>query len=318
MLWMIQNLSWRYKIRILRLKWKIIFILLTVLSINLLAGCSPDTDNGTNNNAKTEVGEKEGEKTVNIVYVDWESETASAHVVKAVIEEKLGYQCELLEVSAIAMWESIAASEQDGMVAAWLPYLHQDYYKEHQDQIIDLGPNLEGAETGLVVPDYVPIDSIEELNEYANDFDHKIIGIDPEAGIMSATETVLEEYDLEDFELVTGSDYTMTTTLEGAIEEGRWIVVTGWTPHWKFAQWDLKYLEDPRGVFGEEEYISTMVRKGLKEDMPDVYSFLDNFNWTSEDMGEVMLWFQEADTSPEEAANRWIEKNKETVSGWIN
>ena len=134
---------------------------------------------------------------------------------------------------------------------------------------------------------------------------------------MSTTEKVMDEYSLDEFELITGSDYTMTSALESAVEDEEWIVVTGWSPHWKFARWDLKYLDDPREGYGEEEYISSMVRENLEEDMPEVYTFLNNFYWYPEDMGEVMLWIQEEDLSPEEAASQWIKENQDTVEEWL-
>ena len=77
--------------------------------------------------------------------------------------------------------------------------------------------------------------------------------------------------------------------LGDAIRNEEWIAVTGWTPHWMFARWDLKYLEDPEGVFGEAEEIHTLTRVGLKEDMPEVYAFLDNFQWPLEKCKR--LWF---------------------------
>lgn len=262
--------------------------------------------------------EPEANETVRIAYVDWVSEVASAHVVKVVLEEKLGYNCELLSVTAVSMWESVAAGDQDAMVAAWLPTLHQSYFESVKDEVEDLGPNLEGVEMGLVVPSYVPIDSIAELNEYAEEFDSKVIGIDPEAGLMGNTEEAMEIYELDDrFELVSGSDLTMTSALEIAYDEDRWIVVTGWTPHWKFARWDLKYLDDPENVYGEAEYIGTIVRQGLADDMPEVYAFFDNFYWTAEDMEQVMLWFSEEDLSTEEAAKRWVAENSDLVDQWL-
>jgi glycine betaine/proline transport system substrate-binding protein len=94
------------------------------------------------------------------------------------------------------------------------------------------------------------------------------------------------------------------------------VVVTGWTPHWKFAKWDLKYLDDPEGIYGGEEYISTIVRQGLKKDMPKVYDFLDNFYWTPEDMSQVMAWIQEG-MQPYNAANKWIDENPEKVQSWL-
>jgi glycine betaine/proline transport system substrate-binding protein len=133
---------------------------------------------------------------------------------------------------------------------------------------------------------------------------------------MSTTEKAIKEYNLTNFELVSGSGATMTAALKSAIDNNEWIVVTGWTPHWKFARWDLKYLKDPKGVYGKEERINTIVRKGLKEDMPEVYKFLDNFKWTPEDMAEVMVWNTEND-KPYENAVRWINENKDKVQKWL-
>ncbi len=260
----------------------------------------------------------EVKETVRIAYVDWVSEIASAHVVQAVLEDRLGYNCELLSVTAVSMWESVAAGDQDAMVAAWLPTLHQHYFESVKDDVEFLGPNLEGVEMGLVVPSYVSVDSMAELNQSAEEFDSKIIGIDPEAGLMGNTEEAMEVYGLDDhFELISGSDLTMTSALEIAFDEDRWIVVTGWTPHWKFARWDLKYLDDPNNVYGEAEYIGTIVREGLEDDMPEVYEFLDNFYWTAEDMEQVMLWFSLEGLSAEEAAERWVSENSEVIDLWL-
>ena len=94
---------------------------------------------------------------------------------------------------------------------------------------------------------------------------------------MKATEQAIKDYNL-DFELQSSSSAGMAAALKKAEDNGDWIVVTGWTPHWKFAKWDLKYLEDPKGVYGAEEFIHTIVRKGLKEEKPEVYDILDRFN----------------------------------------
>lgn len=144
----------------------------------------------------------------------------------------------------------------------------------------------------------------------------KIIGIDPGAGIMSSTERAMEEYGLDNFDLIEGSDATMAAALADAVKNEKWIVVTGWSPHWKFAKFDLKYLDDPKKVYGEAERIDTIVRKGLKEDLPDVYTFLDNFFWTLEDMQQIQVWNEE-ESDPYETAKRWINENEEKVNEWI-
>lgn len=145
--------------------------------------------------------------------------------------------------------------------------------------------------------------------------EYEIVGIDPGAGIMKATASAIEEYGLEDWSVVEGSGAAMTAALKKAYDKEEPIIVTGWTPHWKFASFDLKYLEDPKGVYGEEENIHSIARLGLKEDLPGVHTLLDNFFWTAEDMNIVMGDIQEG-TSPEEAAAAWVEDNADKVSEW--
>ena len=108
----------------------------------------------------------------------------------------------------------------------------------------------------------------------------------------------------------------MTQELQKAYDNKEPIVVTAWTPHWMFANMDLKYLKDPKGAYGADEQIHTMVREGLKEDNPNVYKVLDQFEWTAEDMAKVMVEVQGGET-PDEAAKTWVENNPDNVNAWI-
>ncbi|MDE8731236.1 glycine betaine ABC transporter substrate-binding protein, partial [Desulfovibrio desulfuricans] len=95
-------------------------------------------------------------------YVAWDSEIASTNVVGNVLES-IGYDVDLLQLDAGPMFAAVAEGDADGMVAAWLPGTHASYMEEYGDKLVDLGPNLEGAAIGLVVPTYVEADSIEDL-----------------------------------------------------------------------------------------------------------------------------------------------------------
>ncbi len=254
--------------------------------------------------------------TVHLAYVEWSSEVASTNVMRAVLEQA-GYEVDMTSLSAAAMWQAVSTGDADAIVAAWLPTTHADYLERVGDKVNDLGPNLDGTKLGLVVPAYSDADSIADLNDHADSFNGEIIGIDPGAGIMGLTEKVVDTYDL-DLALRSGSGATMTAALASAIENEEDVVVTGWTPHWKFARWDLKYLEDPENVYGGAEQIHTIVRQGLEEEMPEAYAILDAFEWTPEDMGEVMLMNQEEDADPYENAQKWVEENQEQVQEWLD
>ncbi|OQY16586.1 MAG: glycine/betaine ABC transporter substrate-binding protein [Desulfobacteraceae bacterium 4572_35.1] len=254
---------------------------------------------------------------VKLVYVEWSCATASANVIKAVLQEKLGYTVKLLPVTAAAMWQAVATGAADGFTTAWLPTTHASYLAAVKDKVDNLGPNLKGTRIGLVVPAYVTIDSIEQLNANRSKFNGRIIGIDPGAGIMMKTEKAMEEYQLRRFHLVEGSGATMTAVLKDAIRNKEWAVVTGWTPHWMFGRWQLKYLDDPKHVYGGAEYINTIVRKGLKEDMPQVYAVLDNFSWSPEQLQQVMVMNQQDGSDPYANAVRWVNEHPEMVNKWL-
>ena len=158
-------------------------------------------------------------------------------------------------------------------------------------------------------------DTSKTADSVGESVDYKIIGIDPGAGLMKATAKVIEDYELTDWTLVEGSNAAMVASLKKAYEKEEPIIVTGWTPHWMYAAFDLKILEDPKGSYGEEENIHTIVRTGLKEDHPAAYQVLDNFFWTSDDMGQVMASIQEGE-DPEDAAAAWVEENADKVAEW--
>ncbi|BBI33004.1 glycine betaine ABC transporter substrate-binding protein [Cohnella abietis] len=100
-----------------------------------------------------------------LAYVAWDSEIASTHVIKNVLENKLGYKVDMLQVEIGPMWAGIANGDADAMIAAWLPTTSIDYYNKYKGKFEDLGPNLSGTKLGFVVPKYMDIDSIEDLKK---------------------------------------------------------------------------------------------------------------------------------------------------------
>lgn len=275
------------------------------------------------------------DKVVKIGYADWSSSIASSYTVKAIMEEKMGVRCRLIEMPADEMWKSVAEGRVDAILSAWLPNTHEKYYNEYKSAVVNLGANLKGTRIGLVVPQvasgrftagtgiqnkpYMNIDSIPELKQYKSKLKGRIIGIDPEAGIMLKTKKAIEEYNLDSFRLTSISEQNMLNELERAIRYKQWIVVTGWEPHWIFGRWKLKFLDDPKNVYGDSGYIATVVRKGLKEEMPGIYNFLDNFNWQKDDIEQVMMWIhQDRGNFPYEKALRWINANESKIQDWLN
>jgi glycine betaine/proline transport system substrate-binding protein len=166
----------------------------------------------------------------------------------------------------------------------------------------------------LVLKQNNPIPTSNSIGAQVN---YSIIGIDPGSGLMNASEKAIKAYHLTQWKLIEGSSTAMTVALDRAYKEGKPIIVTGWTPHWIFSKYDLKYLADPKIIFGKDEAIHTIVRLHLKTDQPSAYQFLDKFQWKPADMEQVMVKIQ-AGQKPEEAAAQWVEANPDKVNAWIN
>ena len=257
-------------------------------------------------------GSSNGES-ITLSYVEWDTEVASTNVVAEVLRRE-GYDVTITPLDNAIMWSAVATGEADGMVGAWLPQTHGPQFEQYGDQMEDLGPNLEGAKIGMVVPEYMDVNSIEDLSNQAGSV---ITGIEPGAGVVAATEDAVAQYpNLSDWTVETSSSGAMTTALGQAISNEEEIVVTGWSPHWKFQAYDLKYLEDPKGVYGGEETINTMVRQGFKGDHPRAYQILDQFNWSLDDMESVMLEISNG-KDPQQAAIEWIDANPDKVEEWL-
>lgn len=288
--------------------------LIAVLMIAAMAltGCGSKDSAAPNGGDSPDNSEK---KVIELGYVQWACASANSHMVKALLEEKFDVEVNLRDMDAGLLWQSVATGDIDFMVTAWLPSTHAAYYEELQDQLVDLGPLYEGARIGLVVPEYVTIDSIEEMSGNVENFGGKIIGIDAGAGIMAAANQAVADYGL-DMELVTSSDAAMCSELKAAYEQEEWVVVTGWAPHWKFGSFDLKFLDDPKGCFGGEETINPITRLGFADDYPEINAFLDNYSLTVAEFGSLIAVMEEYDDD-NEAARAWIDENRELVDSWF-
>lgn len=288
---------------LMRIKKNVAIILTLIMIMGVLGGCA-DNSGGT-----------ESKGTVQLGVVNWAEGISMTNLAAAILEDHIGYEVDITVADVAPIFTSVASGNTDAFLDVWLPLTHESYMEEYGDDIIDLGVINGNARIGLVVPEYVEVDTIEELRDNPEMFNGEIIGIDAGAGIMSATERAIEEYNM-DLNLIMSSEAAMTAALSKAIADNEPVVVTGWTPHWKFADFDLKFLEDSLGVYGETEEIHAIVRKGLEEDMPEVYSLLENFALDDDQLGSLMGAVAAGDDDLE-AARAWMNENEDVITPWM-
>ncbi|MFW5986875.1 MAG: glycine betaine ABC transporter substrate-binding protein [Methanohalophilus sp.] len=277
-----------------------------IVAIALIgAGCTSQNDETP--------GEETTEEPVRIGVIQWDDSRAVGNVFMHILDDG-GYQYETVSADLGGLYQATSQGDVDVLIVAWLPATQGPYWEEYGDNLNKAKVVATGAKCGLGVPDYVyetGITSIEDLQGNASNFDGQITGIEPGAGIMQNTETVMEEYNLEGYDLYSSSTVGMATTLQDRVDNEEWIVATLWRPHWTFARMEgLRFLEDPKGIYGGSDDLIILTRTGFAEDRPEFYQLIQNFEMDISEIESIMIAIDEG-TEPEQAAQDWLAENPE-------
>ncbi len=135
----------------------------------------------------------------------------------------------------------------------------------------------------LTVPSYVKdVNSLADLKAHASEFDGKIIGIEPQRRHDGPLGTqVLKEYGLEGtYDVVDGSTPAMLCRAGRAYARKQPVVVTLWSPHWAYSDYDLEEAEGSQGRLGQGRRRAHAHRKGFADDHPQVGAWLKDFSMT--------------------------------------
>lgn len=245
---------------------------------------------------------------------------ADAEVVSkltALVLSKMGLDVELTLADVAVQYRGVAEGNLDVMLMSWQPKTHASYLRRYGDKLEDLGPLYEGANLGLAVPAYVDssVRTIGDLAGAASDFGGEIEGIGAGAGIMGLTEDAMAAYGIGDYTLKSSSGPAMAARLGKAVEAQRPIVVTAWRPHWKWAEYDLRYLADPEGIYEGEEAVHAVARPGFSEAQPKVAAFLKRMHFELDELEDLMAAAREQ--GHREAIRAWLNANSERVERWL-
>lgn len=293
-----------------------------------------------------------GEKsTIIIGDGDHDSRKVHNHIAQTIIENGFGYDVEITFGSRAAVFQGIRDGEIDVDLEVWSDNIMEIYEEALEaDEIITASTNFNDNEQGIYVPTYViegdeergiepiapDLKTLEDLKKYPDLFE------DPEApgrgrligspAGWKADELIREKmttYELEETinYFNPGSDSALVTSLVKAYESGKTWAGYYWSPTIVTAKYDLTLLEEPpfdkeiwdknKGTEFPKNEVYVTVHKDLPDKAPDVFEFLSNYETSTALTEEALIYMNEQDASPEDAAIWWMNKHEDIWSGWI-
>jgi len=284
----------------------------------VLAGCGTNASGGnqsTSNNGTPAASSSS--KTVKIGYVDWSEDVATSYLWQDLLQKK-GYTVQLTSLEAGPLFSGLSQGGVDVFFDTWLPTTHKQYMQRYGSNLVALGKWYQGTTNeGFVVPKYMTnINTISDLEKNASAFNNQVVGIDPGAGEMQLAKTAMSSYGLTKMNLVSSSSAAMLSALKQAYDTKTPIAVTLWSPHWAFAKYQLKYLSDPKNIFGSAGWIQTEANKQWASQNTQVATWLKNFKLTPTQLGTLEVDINNA-SSKNAGVEKWIGDNQSVVNSWF-
>lgn len=260
--------------------------------------------------------------TIDFGYVQWPGVTIKTHVA-AKVAEYLGYKTKMTAAPETIIFKSLESEELDIFLGNWLPSMEVSFNEYKEKGVVEnVRVNLEDVVYRTAVPEYVyeaGVRSLADLNEYAEKFDSKIYGIEPgnNGNVIVSNAIDNNTYNLGEWTLQASSTAGMLSSVKRAYNNEDWIAFNGWKPHYMNVMFDLKYLDDPEGIWGESDSVYTTVRSGFQDENPNFYKFLEQFTVTAPIQNMWIDEYQNKDRDPEEVAEEWIANNLDIVNQWV-
>ncbi|MER9366950.1 glycine betaine ABC transporter substrate-binding protein [Mesorhizobium sp. M0518] len=255
------------------------------------------------------------EKTITIGTMSWEDLTPITGITKKVLEDS-GYTVKVVPFSEWGIAYAALGKGDVQILASQTDYVAQDYWDKNKKKLEKISPVSHGLFQGVAVPKYVTIDSMDQLNDNADKFGGKIVGIEPGSGLMRDTANSVKAYDLK-LQLVEGSTAAMTAALKSATDRKEWIAVTIWEPSWMMQKYDVKFLKDPKAVFPPPQSYYWIGKKGFSADNPHAREVIASVYVPLADITSINSTVNEGKTM-DEAIKAWTDSHADLLKRWEN
>jgi len=228
--------------------------------------------------------------------------------------EEQGFKVELTRFAEQGILYAALSKGDVDIVDTNINYVTHELWSKYKNRLEKISVVSHGLYQTLVVPSYMPIDSIEQLNDIAGQVDGKIIGIETGSGIYRDTEKAIKAYNLN-YQQVAGSTPGMIAQLKSALERKAPIVTMLWDPSWMMHEFDVKFLKDPKGIYAPVQSHYWIGKKGFSANNPKAREVLASIYIPVEDIRSMGAQVNQG-ASHEQAVDTWWQEHQDLIKRW--
>jgi glycine betaine/proline transport system substrate-binding protein len=306
-----------------------------VLAVTVLAGCGwqkvselPAARGGPNSCG-----------TVNLAVNAWVGYEANAAVVGYVARHDLGCTVVKKDLKEEVSWQGFGTGEVDAVLENWG---HEDLrakYVQGQKTAVELGPTGNIGVIGWYVPPWLAeqhpdITDWRNLNRYAPLFRTSESGakgqlLDGDPAFVTNDGALVKNLGL-DYEVVyAGSETALIQAFRQAQARRTPVLGYFYAPQWFLSEVPLEKVTLPPyrpGCDADAEKVACdypeytldkIVSRRFADAGGPAYELIKNFRWTNEDQNLVAKYIAEDKLSPDAAARKWVEANRDKVEAWL-
>jgi glycine betaine/proline transport system substrate-binding protein len=237
--------------------------------------------------------------------------------------EKEGYKVEVIEGSHADIYPKVGTGEVDILAASWLPGAHAVLYQKVEASTFKLAKLYDDARLYWAVPAYVPaeeVSSIEDLLKPAvrSRMPMTIITLPESTGLTVLSQKVMESYALNTagYQLVATSPKEWLGNFKAQYADKKWLVFPLWQPQWINSVYELRVLQEPKNIFGEDSAYLIANNRLKSKISRKAIQHLSNIQLSVADITEMDKMMNVQQLTAREAAERWIATHRDQVEKW--
>ena len=277
--------------------------------------------------------------TFNLAVNPWVGYEANAAVIAYVAEHDLGCKVTQKDLKEEIAWQGFGTGEVDAVVENWG---HDDLKKKYitdQKTAVEAGPTGNEGLIGWYVPPWLAkehpdILDWKNLNKYAAEFKTSESGgkgqlLDGDPSFVTNDEALVKNLKLDYKVVYAGSETALIQAFRKAEKDKEWVIGYFYEPQWFMSEVPLKKVKLPEYKTGCDanaekvdcDYpvykLDKIVSAKFAKSGSPAYDLVKNFTWTNEDQNIVAKYIAVDKMTPEAAAKKWVEANRDKVEAWI-